>query len=99
MRFAVDQVPLLAGALAGCRAVRASETRQVLSILATGHDVTEQTLQFEAWRTLALAEGLSEQLCSSDSGVSSQDARSVLTAHLRGVEANWRLAPRRTRDR
>lgn len=96
LRLAVGQIPHLAADLASCRAIRAAECRYVVSTLASGLGVTDQTLEFEVWRTAALMEGLAEQLCSPDGGTSSDQAWTVLQTHLRGVESNWRRAPRRS---
>lgn len=75
--------------VSACRKVRANECRDALGALARRVEVPPVTLAFEQTRTLALLEGLAEQLCDSPAAVTREDARSVVLTHVRGVQADW----------
>ena len=88
-RFGANQLPALAPTVRACRETRLVEVREVLAVVASELDVSEQTLGFEVQRTHALTEGLGELL--SDDAVSRTDARQTLLTHLHGTQENWRL--------
>lgn len=90
LRFAIGQVPTLEGAVASLREARARECSDVLVTLAHGLDVSERGVAFEVRRTLALVEGLGEQLIDGGRAVNAIDAHAVLDAHLRSVNAHWK---------
>lgn len=88
---------ILSEGVGASRLARETECRHFVSVLADGLDVSDATLEFEVRRTVALMEGLSEQLCSFGSRLHAEDAHQILVVHLHGVQENWRLAHRTRR--
>ena len=84
--------PQLAPHLARCRRARASECATVLQAVTFGLDVPRVAMEFEGRRTLALLEGLGEQLCDATPVLTTDQARYLIRTHLEHVQLTHRTA-------
>lgn len=69
--------------------LRPAECREVPEVLTAGIDVPAPTLDFQVHRAMAVMDGLSTQLLTGQRWVLRDDARAILTRHLRDVQDAW----------
>lgn len=83
----------LSPVLARCRQARAAECSLVLQALTIGFTVPADFMEFEGRRTLALLEGLGEQLLDATPPISNDQARYILRTHLERIRTSHRPLP------
>lgn len=88
-RLNTTQDPRLADIVGTTWRLRSAECREILVILTAGIDVPASTLDFELQRTMAMMDGLSTQLRAGRQPILRDDARAILTRHLREVQKQW----------